>query len=67
MERCIFSFLDSFRFQFKLINSFVNNNVSKDRSFLAIALVSDILTNPNRVTLSKKVTFWEKSTANFAF
>ena len=34
----------------------ISNNVSKDKSFQGY-LVSDILTNPDRVTLAKKVTF----------
>ena len=34
----------------------VSNNVSKDKSFQGY-LVLDILTNPDRVTLAKKVTF----------
>ena len=63
MERCIFSFLHPFNFQF--VNKLVSNNVNKDRSFQRY-LVLDILTNPDRVTLTKKVTFWGKSTANFA-
>ena len=36
----------------------------KDRSFQRY-LVLDILTNPDRVTLTKKVKFWEKSATNF--
>ena len=45
------SSLDLFSFQFKLINWY--NNVSKDISFQRY-LVLDILTNPERVTLTKK-------------
>ena len=41
-----------------------NNNFFKDRS-LQRYLVLDILTNPVRVTLTKKVTFGEKPTTNF--
>ena len=37
----------------------ININISKDRSFQQY-LVLDILTNPVRVTLTKKVTFWGK-------
>ena len=36
-----------------------NNNFFKDRSFQRY-LVLDILTNPDRGTLTKKVTFWGK-------
>ena len=37
----------------------INNNFFKDNSFQQ-NLVFDILTNPVRVTLTKKVTFWGK-------
>ena len=37
----------------------INNNFFKDNSFQQ-NLVLDILTNPVRVTLTKKVTFWGK-------
>ena len=42
----------------------INNNFFKDRSFQWY-LVLDILTNPVRVTLMKKVTFWGKIHCQF--
>ena len=42
----------------------INNNFLKDKSFQEY-LVMDILTNPVRVTLTKKVTFWGKIHCQF--
>ena len=56
IERCLFSFLDQFGFQFS--NKLVRNNVSKDNS-LHQYLVLNILPNPLWVTLTKN--FWGKS------
>ena len=64
VQSCLWDILISKKFLI-WVNKLVSNNVSKDRSFRRY-LVLDILPNPYRVTLTKKVTFWGKITVNFA-
>ena len=49
---------------FTLVKKLESNNVCKDRSIQRY-LVLDILTNPDRVTLTKKGKFWGKIHCQF--
>ena len=67
MNLCILSFLDPFSFPFTLLRySTVISSISEDRSFHQ-QLIQHILTNPNRVTGKKHITFGEKDFPHLFF